>query len=382
MKLEEFFYSEFIDTDNEWKLENCGFQDVNLIVGRNAIGKTRTLNVINNLALLLSETDTLKWKEGKFQVQFLDNNQKYFYVLEYHDGKVCDEELRIDNVTKLKRNISGEGFLYAEKEAKNIEFKTEQNRIAASIKRDSIQHTYLSKLFEWASGLGHFGFNTRLGKDKYAVKVADSGSAVIEPKISIKESDKAIEKYLSGKQLFGKIFDVEIIEDMKFLDYDVTDIGVTTISGLKPAGSYTPTLNGLFVQEADLFTKTEQFSMSEGMFRALSVLIQINYALLSFQATCVLIDDIGEGLDYGRSTALVKRLIEKAKGSSIQLIMSTNDRFIMNAVPLEHWIVLVRKGGNVKNLNYLNSKELFDRFEQTGLNNFDFFSSEYYLNRD
>jgi len=168
---------------------------------------------------------------------------------------------------------------------------------------------------------------------------------------------------------------------MKYLDYDIQDVGVDILDGITiQSPIQIPNLpSGLFVQESDLQMRTQQHEMSDGMFRALSVLVQINYALLSHQATCLLIDDIGEGLDFNRSSALVKRLVEKAKGSSIQLIMATNDRFIMNAVPLEYWIVLVRKSGYVKNLNYMNSKEMFDGFEITGLNNFDFFSSGYYL---
>jgi hypothetical protein len=58
--------------------------------------------------------------------------------------------------------------------------------------------------------------------------------------------------------------------------------------------------------------------------------------------------------------------------------MTTNDRFIMNAVPLEYWLILSRDGGQVTSLNYRNSKEMFDDFESTGLSNFDLFSSGYY----
>lgn len=122
--------------------------------------------------------------------------------------------------------------------------------------------------------------------------------------------------------------------------------------------------------------------MSQGMFRALSVLIQINYGLLANLSVCVLIDDIGEGLDFERSSSLVKVLIEKARKSSIQLIMTTNDRFIMNGVPLEYWILLERRGSKCINYNVRNSKKMFDSFESTGLNNFDLFSSGYYLNNE
>ena len=119
--------------------------------------------------------------------------------------------------------------------------------------------------------------------------------------------------------------------------------------------------------------------MSQGMFRAFSVIIQINYSLFTKQPSCILIDDIGEGLDFARSSALLNLIIEKVKGTATQLIMTTNDRFIMNSVPLEYWIILERRGGQTIHHNYRNSKEMFEDFELTGLSNFDLFSSNYYL---
>ena len=92
----------------------------------------------------------------------------------------------------------------------------------------------------------------------------------------------------------------------------------------------------------------------------------------------MLIDDIGEGLDFERSTALIKLLIDKAKESAVQLIMTTNDRFTMNSVPLEYWSVIHRVGGKCRVFNYDNSRKIFDEFVYTGLSNFDFFATEFY----
>ena len=132
------------------------------------------------------------------------------------------------------------------------------------------------------------------------------------------------------------------------------------------------------VKEIELKSETKQIDMSQGMFRALSLLIQLNYNLLSTETSTILVDDIGEGLDYERGTKLIKIIIEKTLKSSTQLIASTNDRFIMNSVPLEYWIILARKNSEIRIITKENSKKLFDEFEETGLNNFDFFSSNYY----
>jgi len=107
-------------------------------------------------------------------------------------------------------------------------------------------------------------------------------------------------------------------------------------------------------------------------------LIQVTYNIMSGLPSTILIDDIGEGLDFERSTKLIGLLIELAKkNDDIQLIMSTNDRFVMNNVPLEYWQVIQRKGGECRIYNYRNSKEIFDEFAYTGLNNFDFLATDF-----
>jgi len=57
--------------------------------------------------------------------------------------------------------------------------------------------------------------------------------------------------------------------------------------------------------------------------------------------------------------------------------MATNDRFVMNTVPLEYWSVLERRGAVVKVHNRENAKQKFEDFRFTGLNNFDFFASDF-----
>src|SRR5438105_11020892 len=109
------------------------------------------------------------------------------------------------------------------------------------------------------------------------------------------------------------------------------------------------------------------------MFRALSVIVQLNYAYLARAPSCMLIDDIGEGLDFERSCGLIGVLVTKAQKHGVQVVLSTNDRFVMNSVPLEAWTILHREGGSTRVYNYANSREKFEQFKFTGLNNFDFF---------
>ena len=90
-----------------------------------------------------------------------------------------------------------------------------------------------------------------------------------------------------------------------------------------------------------------------------------------------MIDDIGEGLDFERSWRLIDLLRRKAEDTSIQLVLLTNDRFVMNHVPLDEWSVLQRQGGHVRVRNCENSRDVFEEFKFTGLSNFSFLEMDF-----
>lgn len=102
-------------------------------------------------------------------------------------------------------------------------------------------------------------------------------------------------------------------------------------------------------------------------------------ALLSKESACILVDDIGEGLDFDRSSLLMNMIVEKIQESNIQMFITTNDRYIMNKIPIEYWSVIERKPKVSVFYNYYNSRKIFDDFKFTGLNNFDFLTTDFYL---
>ena len=65
------------------------------------------------------------------------------------------------------------------------------------------------------------------------------------------------------------------------------------------------------------------------------------------------------------------------KEKNVQFIATTNDFFLMNIVDIEDWNVITRNGGEIKSLNYTNSKKKFDEYKFTGMNNFQLFASNY-----
>ena len=95
------------------------------------------------------------------------------------------------------------------------------------------------------------------------------------------------------------------------------------------------------------------------------------------QLSLLLLDDVGEGLDYSRSIHFGKMIFDTCDASKLQLIASSNDAFLMDVVDISHWQVLRRKASKVSVINQSNNTKLFNEFRLTGLSNFDLFSSDF-----
>jgi len=379
MRLKSLTYIEFEGRPLEWRLDGLSLGPINLIVGKNATGKSRTLNVISSLAGMLLNQRKPTLFSADYDVVFEDEDRILRYELKIEERKVLREKLTINRVVRLERGNAGKGHIFAEKigGGTKVRFQTPQDELAAVARRDTIQHSFLQPLFDWGSSLKHYRFGTALGQNVFAVSPEKKRSDAVEG-----ETDVLLALLRNGIDAFGeKKFKKAIIKDMLALDYPIDDVGLTAPVSFQTTSGTIPDLECLYVQEKDLGGITDQNCMSQGMFRALAILIYTNYAQLSKKLSCVLIDDIGEGLDFDRSCRLIDLLRKKSEISAVQLILSTNDRFVMNKVPLEEWSLLQRRGSHVNVHNYSNSREHFERFKFMGLNNFDFLRYDF-INED
>ena len=372
MQLETITYAQFEGKPEEWSITDFSFGNINLIVGKNATGKSRTLNIIQALGNLVSGYIKLQFKSGNYKALFNEDGEKLTYFLKYEKSKVIEEKLVIGSTTKLDRGRRGEGTIYAVKEKRDMKFQAPPSELACVNRRDSVQHPFFEDLHKWGKNLRSYLFGTPLGRDHYAVFQKDKG----EEKLNLKDTKQPVAIFKKGQKKYSKEFIDNIKTDMAKVGFNLDNITVGSPISITFQNLLEPP-QGILVKEGDLKGTTDQNSISQGMFRALSLIIQLNYSLLASVPSCILIDDIGEGLDYERASALIKLLIDKAKKSSVQLIMSTNDRFVMNNVPLEYWSIMRRFPNESKIYNYKNSRKQFDDFELTGLNNFDFFTSDF-----
>jgi hypothetical protein len=372
-------------TPLEWRLEGMRLQQINLVVGKNACGKTRALTAIGDLAWLVAgilkpgrRAQTISYRAHLTNDTPASDTR---YTLKVHNSQVVEEALTIGGAERIRRGPGGAGQMWFDKQSQFLEFQTPPNRIACASRRDSIQHPYLDPLYEWGHASLQYRFNSpELGKHdllSLSKEPPEDAAPMLRPSVQV--------AYKLAADAFGAAFTKSLCDDMRKLDYALEDIGLRPVD--QPLGEALKRREGeefvcLYIVEHGVPEPITQFEMSDGMFRALSILIQVTHAAMSGKPSCAIIDDIGEGLDYERSCRLVQLLIEKAKQSGIQLVMATNDRFIMNNVPLEYWTVLTRertdRGTQIRVYNHETHKGIFDDFAYTGLNNFDFFATRFF----
>lgn len=372
MYLNSLDYSERTRTPEEWSIEGFTLDKINLIVGKNASGKTRALNLIANLGNLICGYRTEVYTSGNHHIKFNDD-AKLEYLLSVEQNKIVKEELVKDNRKLLDRGLDGIGKIFAVKINDFIDFQTPDNLPACVARRDSVQHPYFEELYQWGNLLRHYHFGKTLGQEHLSVATIDKTK-----NLDLKDENSIVNIFQVGFEIFKENFITLILADMKEIGYDIEVALYAPLPNIQVKGIPRGELIGIIVRESGVNKDINQLEMSQGMFRALSLLIHINYNILMDTPNCILIDDIGEGLDFERSTTLIKLLIEKAKKYPIQLIMTTNDRFTMNSVPLEYWSVIHRMGSKCKVFNYKNSKKNFEEFAYSGLSNFDFFATEFY----
>jgi ABC-type multidrug transport system ATPase subunit len=373
MYLRKFSFRENAGQKIEWLIDQVSLGEITLMVGKNSSGKTRTLNAISDLVSMLRGKGTSANGPVSYELVFRNSHHELKYELEYNMETIQMERLHVGDELVLDRGKGGSGKIKYEATpgAIFLEFEIPHDQLACYAKRDRLQHPFIEIIYGWAISLRRFDFSGNLGKSRYALK-----STFESREMDWSETTNSLVPVITIAEEEFPEFRKLVIADMQKIGYTLEDFGIMHFS--ERYGSTSQDRFAVYTTETGLEKQVSQRDMSQGMFRAFSVLLQINYHILCGNKGLIIIDDIGEGLDFSRAKHLVHVLISRAKDSGIQLIMSTNDAFIMNAVDIENWAVIMREGHKISLYNYENSKEIFEEFKFTGLNNFDFYASEFF----
>ena len=344
MLLSSFSYKE-----QNWELaELAPLGAVNLLVGRNATGKTRSISALRNvISFLQMKKMFLGTNDFTTEMVFVNPKNSHWmmtYSFRSSDGFIEKESLVVNGEVLIKRSKTT--TLYR----KDV-INPPADKLVVQIRRDKELYPDIEQLMSWVEGVS-FVSCSDINAFTIMMRPEDFGNP-------IRLSDMV--DVLTPKER------KEVLTKARSLGYELTDMSTMASGGLKFV---------MFKEESikDLYG---DFQMSSGMLRVLYLLCFLQYIKKNNKLSLLLVDDLGESLDYGRSLRLGKMVFDTCEADGLQLIASSNDAFLMDVVDISHWQVLRRTASKVTTLNASNHKDLFDGFRLTGLSNFDLFSSDF-----
>ncbi len=376
--LKKYSYCQFRGTDAEWQISDLDLQRVNLVVGPNATGKSKLLGSIWNFARVVSKP-SINFMEAEWSVAFeeAETDKTINVELHIHDNQVHKEEVVKDGRTCLIRHADGRGTIEIEieHERKNVQFQVEEHQVAISSKRDFVMHPFLEPVHDWASKVIYIPFGTPMGRNSLLI----SNHPLSTKRYSIDQvlrhddlHERATELFKLAFSMYSEEYSSLVAEYMRRVGFDVSKVCTTNYEGNIPFRNPVPP-EILQVFESNLQIAINQQDISQGMFRCLATCIFLAYASLSDRSFVLIVDGVGEGLDYQRSQSLIDLLLDVASKRSVQLIMASNDHFVLNKVPLTSWVILRRNGMHITKYTSQTHKEEFARFRRLGLRNTDLF---------
>jgi hypothetical protein len=369
MRLKSLSYKENLTKAdaNPWQIEELILDERNLIVAKNATGKTRILGTIHNLARLIQAPQQILVNgviqkiiiNGEWSTSFIsESGEKFDYFVSLDRGEVVCEKISVNGKEKLKRELSS-AKIYSETALDWQEISPPNDRLVVHVRRDKNEFSFLEQLMSWAEGVRGFSFaNTSPHFIEIPGNPYQFTSLGAVPSILEQLTDAQLQK---------------VLNQLRSMNYIVETVSVDLVEGLPPKTKI------VFIKEEGIAIPLKQFEISQGMFRAFSLLTIIEFLRSSNKISAIFIDDLCEGLDFERSKKLAEIIFAENLQSNIQFITTSNDIFLTNTVPLNNLTICYRKNHTVSCLNYSNSKNKFDEWRQFGLNNFDLLSSNFLL---
>ena len=348
--------SSFKYKEKGWELtELSPLQSVNLLVARNATGKTRTIRALQNVTSFMQMKEvfmgtrtfetTLKFEN----VRNLDGKMDYSFRI--NNGVVEKEELFVNGKMLIKRTKATAKY-------ENQKINPPSEKLVVQIRRDKELYPEIELLMLWAEGV-------------ISVSCSD-----INP-FTILSIGKFINPYN-----FSELVDALSPDEMKKVLATAKELGYS-IASIKTIEA-TKDVRLVQLKERSISNEMVDMQLSSGMLRTLYLLCFVSVIKHNKKLSMLLIDDMGEGLDYRRSIDLGKVIFEDCQQSGLQLVVSSNDAFLMDVVDISNWQILRRKGNKVSSINQAMNPDMFRKFRMTGLSNFDLFSSDFiesYLNQ-
>lgn len=342
MQLIEFGYKEMGWTFHSVK----GIPLTNLIVGKNSAGKSKFLHSLFIVTSFLRNILDISNAHFESNMLFKDNeDNEIFFAFSVENGQVIEEKLLYNGDIKITRDRT-------QSEIEGEPIKPPLNRLVLHVRRDVDRYPYLENIIGWSEQVCYLRFNE--------IELHPGNNT------AILFNNNKYAAYSMIKSLKDN-WRERIIEQAKQLDYKITGIDAVPISNEEQ----------MVIAENGVNVPLLRSNMSRGMYRVLYILIFMEYSKQHGLPSALLIDDFCEGLDFERAKIFGQILFDFCEENHIQLFTTSNDRFLMNTININNWIILYRKQSEVENINKASHPHIFEKFSFTGLSNFDLFSSDF-----
>ena len=281
---------------DEWSMDNICLNDLNLIVGKNSTGKTRALKVLKVFVKSIIEG---KFVLGHFVFCFkTDENEAIVYEIKHSKGSIY-EKITINGSNILLNRNEETAEIYSYSEEKSQIIHPPANKLTLHVRRDVNEYPFFEKIVKWAEMVHFFNFGH--------LHASSSFDNLSEEKEKTFSSNLSIGEMVSELSLKGKS---DVITTFNEFGYNLTDIAPDLQKDKKE----------IVVNENYLTQSISESSISQGMFRALSLLVFIQFMLEKKSLKTIIIDDLCEGLDYERSSKLGKKIFDILKENDVQTI--------------------------------------------------------------
>jgi hypothetical protein len=363
MKINSYKFAVESKSESLW-IDQTKLDSINLFGGLSGVGKTRLLNTIHNLSLIIQTLRKLSL--GSWEIDFSIDKKNYKYTLDLrkdaNSGNVfINKEILIKNERKLiERN--GSVFIFKDNELP----KLSREDIGIFILREEPD---IENVFSEFKKIYIRRFNP-----DYYYKDPKEQIAGFSKEILTLEKEKFTLDYINNnfrdfnsqlfllKKFHNDVF-LEIESDFKEIFPFVEKIDVKPINEIKnvfisglPIDTFIPIL---LIKEKKVKELIPVFRISSGMMRAVIQLVDV-YTMP--ENSIYLIDEIENSMGIRSLPVMIDILFKFSE--KIQFIFTTHHAYIFNNVDVKYWKILTRDGSHIKVIDGRVLKEKYSKSHQ------------------
>ncbi len=329
----------FRDTSSDkWEFQETKLNNVNLIVGASASGKTRYLNTIFNVSKAIVQNQT--FIPGCWRLTIKTEKYEYLWECEsivFDGGSQIEKEIvkrkRRDSQDRFENLIerTSDNFIFCE----NVLPKLQRDRPGITLLKEEEK---IGPLFETFSKVQIRKFHDEGLRDAFSLQdVSNQLIALTESK------DKIFTLWMQQPTLSAKMY----LLSKTFPE--CYDLAVKTFVQIFPSikkcyvNIQTPGVVPIFLIEEEKINRTiPLLELSSGMQKVLLIITDI---ITLPKGSIYIIDEYENSLGINAIDFLPEFLIEH--GTNIQIFITTHHPYLINSMPMKTWRVFNRIGSKV-----------------------------------